>query len=73
MLKYNLKGKSKITTSIGCEICNTKPNKKALVTSINAYHKDGTIQIHYACSKHLVDLYNKITKELEEKQTKIIL
>ena len=62
---------AKITTSsFGCEICNTKPAKKALATSINEFYKDGTIKIHYTCSKHIVDLYDKITKELEENKQK---
>ena len=55
------------TSSFGCEICNTKPAKKALATSINEFYKDGTIKIHYTCSKHIVDIYNKIVKEIENK------
>jgi hypothetical protein len=59
--------KTTTTSSFGCEICNTKPAKKALATSINEFHKDGTIKIHYTCSKHIVDIYNKIVKEIENK------
>jgi hypothetical protein len=58
---------SSSSSSFGCEICNTKPAKKALATSINEFYKDGTIKIHYTCSKHIVDIYNKIVKEIENK------
>ena len=60
------------SSSFGCEICNTKPAKKALATSINEFHKDGTIKIHYTCSKHIVDLYDKIIKEIENNKSKIV-
>jgi hypothetical protein len=67
-VESKLEGKSKgATSSFGCEICNIKPVKKTLATSINEFHKDGTIKIHYTCSKHIVDIYNKIVKEIENK------
>jgi hypothetical protein len=47
-----------------CEICGKKSTK---ITSVNEFRKDGTIKIHYTCSNHIVDLYNKIVKEIENK------
>ncbi len=40
---------------------------KATTISVNEFHKDGTIKIHYTCSNHIVELYNKIVKEIENK------
>ena len=51
-----------------CEVCGVKPAEvaaKKSLASINEFHKDGTIKIHYTCSKHIVNLYKQITKEIE--------
>ena len=77
MLKYRLRQKYSIISSAssfyGCEVCGIKPTaaKKSL-SSINEFHKDGTIKIHYTCSKHIVDLYDKIIKEIENNKSKIV-
>jgi hypothetical protein len=64
MLKYKLEEKN----SYCCEVCGTKPTKQATAaTSLKEFHKDGTTKIHYTCSKHIVDLYNKIIQEIENK------
>jgi hypothetical protein len=39
--------------------------RKTAAISVNEFHKDGTIKIHYTCSKHMIDLYNKIVKGIE--------
>lgn len=65
MLKYKLeKNKSVSSSSCYCEVCGRKP---ARIAGINEFHKDGTNKIHHSCSKHIIDLYNKITKEIENK------
>ena len=54
--------------SLICEVCGVKmPAMKATRISVNEFHKDGTIKIHYTCSNHIVDFYNKIVKEIENK------
>ncbi len=64
MLKYKLEEKK----SFCCEVCGVKmASRKAAAISVNEFHKDGTIKIHYTCSNHIVDLYNKIVKEIENK------
>jgi len=54
-----------------CEISGENvilPSKPGIATvGLNGYHKDGTIKIHNACSKHIIDLYNKIVEEIEDK------
>ena len=61
MTKYKLEKK---LTKSSCELCSPKiKTKKAVITSVNEYHKDGTIKIHHTCSNHIIDLYNKIIKE----------
>lgn len=47
-----------------CEICS---KESVLLVSINEYHKDGTIKIHNGCSRHFIELYNKVTKEAKNK------
>ena len=65
MLKYKLENKLEENNStIYCEICG---QKQALQPTINEYHKDGTIKMHYSCSNHIVDLYNIIIKDIENK------
>jgi hypothetical protein len=65
MLKYKLENKLEANeTTIYCEICG---KKTALQPSINEYHKEGTVKMHYTCSNHIVDLYNKIIKDIESK------
>ncbi len=67
MLKYSLEKEEKSL----CEICGenvtlpTKPGIEAV--GLNEYHKDGTIKIHHSCPKHIIDLYNKIVEEIENK------
>jgi len=55
-----------------CEICGediTLPRKPGIATvGLNEYHKNGTIKIHHTCSKHIIDLYNKIVEEEIEKK-----
>jgi hypothetical protein len=65
MLKYKLENRSvkNNTTIIYCEICG----KPALHQSINEFHKDGTIIMHFSCSNHVVDLYNKVIEDRENK------
>jgi|RhiMetdeSRZDD1v2_1073273.scaffolds.fasta_scaffold711492_1 hypothetical protein len=58
MLKYKLENKLEDFTFI-CEVCGKKTKLEA---SLNEYYKDGTIKKHYACSKHIIILYNKIIK-----------
>ena len=60
MMNYKLEEKS-----ISCEVCGGEIPAKA--AGINEYHKDGIVKKHHACSNHIVDLYNKIIKEIENK------
>jgi hypothetical protein len=65
MLKYKLENKLEENNStIYCEICG---KESALQPSINEYHKEGSIKMHYTCSNHIVDLYYKIIKNIENK------
>lgn len=65
MLKYKLENKlEENNPTIYCEICG---KKQTLLPSINEYHKDGTIKMHYSCSNHIVALYNVIIKDIENK------
>ena len=54
-----------------CEICRENialPRKPGIArVGLNEYHKDGTIKIHNACSKHIIDMYNKIVEEVGNK------
>jgi hypothetical protein len=56
MLKYKLENKLE---DYSCEVCGKKTKLEA---SLNEYHKDGTIKKHYACTKHIIVLYNIIIK-----------
>jgi hypothetical protein len=70
MLEYTQEeNKLKSSSLFYCEVCGTKPTKKAVATiaSINEFYKDGTIKIHYTCSNHIVDLYNKIMRDNNRK------
>jgi hypothetical protein len=40
---------------------------KATIKSVNEFYKNGTTKIHYTCSNHIIDLYNKIVEEIENK------
>jgi hypothetical protein len=65
MLKYKLENNlEENSTTIYCEICGIP----ALYPSINEFHKDGTIITHFSCSNHIVDLYNKIIEDRENKK-----
>jgi len=70
MLNYELE--KKLVPEICCEICGNDNSKtipsEIKVKSIKEFHKDGTSKIHYTCSKHIVALYKKITKEIEQDQ-----
>ena len=60
MLRYKLEEKK----SFCCEVCGANmAARKTTAISVNEFHKDGTIKIHYTCPKHMLDLYNKIEKE----------
>jgi hypothetical protein len=64
MLRYKLEEKK----SFCCEVCGANmAARKTAAISVNEFHKDGTIKIHYTCSNHMVDLYKKIVKEIENK------
>jgi hypothetical protein len=64
MLRYKLEEKKLLS----CEVCGVKmPVMKATAISVNEFHRDGTIKIHYTCFNHIVELYNKIVKEIENK------
>jgi len=64
MLRYKLEEKK----SFCCEVCGANmAARKTTAISVNEFYKDGTIKIHYACSKHMSDLYNKIVKGIENK------
>ena len=67
LLRYKLEEKK----AFCCEVCGVKRMTErkagAAAISVNEFHKDGTIKIHYTCSNHIVDLYNKIIKEIESK------
>jgi hypothetical protein len=68
LLRYKLEEKKVFC----CEVCGVKKMTErkaagAAAISVNEFHKDGTIKIHYTCSNHIVDLYNKIIKEIESK------
>ncbi|HEY5736983.1 MAG TPA: hypothetical protein VIS28_01795 [Nitrososphaeraceae archaeon] len=64
MLRYKLEEKK----SLSYEVCGAKmAAMKATAISVNEFHKDGTTKIHYTCSNHIVDLYHKIVKKIENK------
>lgn len=67
LLRYKLEEKK----AFCCEVCGvkkiTEKRAAAAAITVNEFHKDGTIKIHYTCSNHIVDLYNKIIKEIESK------
>ena len=69
MLKYKLEETKSTPTSLSfcCEVCGKKTAAKNVPATINEFHKDGTIKMHYTCSNHFVDLYNKIVEEIENK------
>ena len=61
MQKYKLENELEENNLIYyCEICDKKSTK---TTSVNEYRRDGSIKIHYTCSNHIVDLYNKIMRD----------
>jgi hypothetical protein len=64
MLKSSLEKEEKALYEI-CGENVTLPTKPGIATvCLNEYHKDGTIKIHHSCPKHIIDLYNKIVKEI---------
>jgi len=73
MSKYKTEKMSVFASAFSCEICGIGP-AQSLVTigeSVSEFHKDGTIKIHYSCTRHIVDLYKKITREIEQKQKRL--
>jgi hypothetical protein len=44
--------------SFCCEVCGgtIKATRKTTAGTINEFHKDGTIKIHYTCSNHIGSL-----------------
>lgn len=69
MSKYKLE--KKLVPKIYCEVCGSDSEKtihsEIIVKSMNEFRKDGTTKMHYSCSKHIVDLYKKIVKGIENK------
>ncbi|HET9807416.1 MAG TPA: hypothetical protein VFP49_10935 [Nitrososphaeraceae archaeon] len=66
LLRYKLEEKK----AFCCEVCSVQKltvRRAATAITVNEFHKDGTVKIHYTCSNHIVDLYNKIIKEIESK------
>ena len=73
MSKYKLENKIKSMSTSCCEFCGLKQGQvgkeetvMTIMESVNEFYKDGTVKIHYSCSSHIVDLYKKITKEIEK-------
>jgi hypothetical protein len=62
MQNYKLENKLEDNLIYYCEICGKSTN-----SSVNEFRKDGTIKIHYTCSNHIVDLYNKIMRDNNRK------
>ena len=54
--------------SSSCEVCDEKPAR----AGVNEFHKDGTIKIHYTCSNHILDIYNKIEIENNKVKEKLV-
>ena len=54
MIKHGLENKK----SFCCEVCGgtIAATRKTTAGTINEYHKDGTIKIHYTCSNHIGSL-----------------
>jgi hypothetical protein len=63
MSRYKLENKSIAVFS--CEVCGRDLTQSpiTMVESVNEFHKDGTVKIHYSCSSHIVDLFKKIIKK----------
>ncbi len=59
MMKYKLE-KDSLST---CEVCGNKPAN----AGVNVFHKDGTIEIHHTCLNHVLETYNKIEIEINNK------
>ncbi|HJT84574.1 MAG TPA: hypothetical protein VJ697_08830 [Nitrososphaeraceae archaeon] len=65
---------TKLTSTINCEVCGLKQRQivesETTITkirSINEFCRDGIIKVHFSCSNHIVELFNQITKEIENK------
>ena len=59
MMKYKLENDSLST----CEVCSNKPAN----AGVNVFHKDGTNEIHHTCLNHVLEIYNKIEIEINDK------
>jgi hypothetical protein len=63
MRKYFLeKEETSVYEICGGNVILTR-NPGIATVGLNEYHKDGAIKIHYSCSNHIIDLYNKIVIE----------
>ncbi len=60
MMKYKLE---KDSLSYCCEVCGDKPAN----AGVNVFHQDGTIEIHHTCLNHVLEIYNKIEREINNK------
>ena len=58
MMKYKLEKYSFLST---CEVCGDKRAN----AGVNVFHKDGTIEIHHTCLNHVLEIYNKIEREID--------
>ena len=75
MSKYKLENKLKSMSTFCCEFCGLEKGQAGkeetamtIIEGIKEFYKDGTVKIHYSCSSHIVELYKKITKEIEKNQ-----
>ena len=68
MSKYKLEKKSVDTAVFSCEVCGKGPIQSliTIMESVNEFHKDGIVKIHYSCPSHIIDLYKQITNEIEK-------
>ena len=60
MMKYKIE---KYSLSTRCEVCGDKRAN----AGINVFYKDGTIEIHHSCLNHVLEIYNKIEIEINNK------
>jgi hypothetical protein len=60
MMKYKPEKDSLLSR---CEVCGNKPAH----AGVNVFHQDGTIEIHHTCLNHVLDIYYKIEREINNK------
>jgi hypothetical protein len=51
-----------------CEVCGLKPAN----VGVNVFLQDGTIEIHHTCLNHVLEIYNKIEREINEVKVKLV-